>query len=507
MSEYLATPGPRPAPARHVQVAILGSGFSGLAIAAELKKVGIEDFVILERAATLGGTWRDNHYPGCACDVPAHLYSFSFAPRPDWSRSYAPQAEIRAYLERCADDLDLRRHILFEREIVTAAWDDAGAVWRVRARTGEELTAHALVMAIGALSNPAYPRLRGIERFRGAQFHSARWDHGYDLRGKRVAVIGTGASAIQFVPQIQPRVARLYLVQRTPPWVLPRPDRAFSSWERAAFRRVPGLRWLYRQAIYWSHEGRVLAFDHPALMRIVEQQGKRHIARSIRDPALRRLLTPRYQPGCKRILLSSDYYPALAQPNVEVIGDEIVEVSEHTIELAGKRAGTRAGTRVLEIDAILYGTGFTVHDYLGGMTITGPGGASLASRWADGAEAYLGTTIAGFPNLFVMTGPNTGLGHNSMLVMIEGQARYVREAICLLRDRGLASLEPRQGAQTAYNAWLARRHARTVWSSGCASWYLDARGKNTTLWPGFATAFRARTARLRLDDFELRPRR
>lgn len=499
MNQHGAASGPRLAPVRHVQVAILGSGFSGIAIAAELKTAGIDDFVVLERAATLGGTWRDNHYPGCACDVPSHLYSFSFAPKSDWSRSFASHAEIRAYLERCADGLDVRRHILFGREITSAAWDDARSRWRLRASTGEELTAHALVMAIGALSNPAYPSLRGIERFRGAQFHSARWDHGYDLRGKRVAVIGTGASAIQFVPQIQPRVARLYLLQRTPPWVLPKADRAFSSWERAAFRLVPGLRWVYRQSIYWRMEGSVLAFDHPALMRLVEHQSTRHIERSIRDPELRRLLTPRYQPGCKRILLSNDYYPALAQPNVEVIGDELVEVSEQAITLAGGRS--------LEIDAILYGTGFTVQDYLGGMTITGRDGAGLASRWEDGAEAYLGTTVAGFPNLFVMTGPNTGLGHNSMIVMIEGQARYVREAICLLRDRGLASLEPRRDVQTAYNAWLARRHARTVWSSGCTSWYLDARGKNTTLWPGFATAFRARMARLRLDDFELRPRR
>jgi cation diffusion facilitator CzcD-associated flavoprotein CzcO len=495
MKDYEAASGARLAPVRHVQVAILGSGFSGIAIAAELKTAGIDDFVLLERAATLGGTWRDNHYPGCACDVPSHLYSFSFAPKSDWSRSFASHAEIRAYLERCADELDVRRHILFGREITTAAWDDARSRWRLRASTGEELTAHGLVMAIGALSNPAYPRLRGIERFRGAQFHSARWDHGYDLRGKRVAVIGTGASAIQFVPQIQPRVARLHLLQRTPPWVLPKPDRAFSAPERAAFRLVPGLRWLYRQSLYWRMEGRLLAFDHPALMRVAESEAKRHIARSIRDPALRRLLTPRYRPGCKRILLSNDYYPALAQPNVEVIGEDIVEVSERAISLSGGR--------VLEIDAILYGTGFAVHDYLGGMTITGRDGASLASRWADGAEAYLGTTVAGFPNLFVMTGPNTGLGHNSMIVMIEGQARYVREAICLLRDRGLASLEPRRDVQAAYNAWLARRHARTVWSSGCASWYLDARGKNTTLWPGFATAFRARTARLRPGDFEL----
>ncbi|UQA57183.1 flavin-containing monooxygenase [Polyangium aurulentum] len=489
--------GRRGSAGRHVFVAIVGSGFSGLAVAAELKRAGIGDFVLLERASTLGGTWRDNHYPGCACDVPSHLYSFSFAPKHDWTRAFAPHDEIRAYLEQCADDLDLRRHILFDQQIVGATWDEGRALWRLRTRSGEELTANVLVMGIGALSNPAYPKLRGVERFRGAQFHSARWRHDYDLTGKRVAVIGTGASAIQFVPQIQPRVEKLYLIQRTPPWVLPKPDRAFSTWEKEAFRAVPGLRWLYRQSLYWRLEARVLAFvDHPALMRMVELEGKRHMARSIRDPKLRELLTPKYKPGCKRLLLSNDYYPALAQPNVEVLGDAVAEVSENAIELGSGRK--------LEVDAILYGTGFTVHDYLGGMRITGRDGVSLGDQWKDGAEAYLGTTVAGFPNLFMMTGPNTGLGHNSMIVMIEGQARLAGEAIGLLRDRNLASIEVRHEVQKDYNAWLQGRTAQAVWSSGCSSWYLDEAGKNTTLWPGFTAVFRARTARLRISDYELR---
>jgi cation diffusion facilitator CzcD-associated flavoprotein CzcO len=462
-------------------------------MAIELKRAGIDDFVILERAATLGGTWRDNHYPGCACDVPSHLYSFSFAPKHDWTRAFAPQEEIRAYLERCADEFDVRRHIRFNCEVVDAAWDEGQARWRVRARSGATVTASALVVGIGGLSNPAIPRLPGIERFRGVQFHSARWDHGADLRGKRVAVIGTGASAIQFVPQIQPVVDKLFLLQRTAPWILPKPDRAFAGWERAAFGAVPGLRWLYRHYIYARLEGRVLAFEHPALMRLVERQGRRHIERSIRDPALRDLLTPRYTPGCKRILLSNDYYPALAQPNVEVLGDEVAEV--------GERSVTLASGRTLEVDAILYGTGFAVHDYLGGMTVTGRDGVRLGDRWKQGAEAYLGTTIAGYPNLFTLTGPNTGLGHNSMVVMIEGQARYVRQALRLLHANPGAAIECRRERQDAFNAWLARRTATTVWASGCRSWYLDERGRNTVLWPGLATAFRARTLRLRLADY------
>jgi cation diffusion facilitator CzcD-associated flavoprotein CzcO len=491
--------GDRPAPVTPEPcfAVIVGSGFSGLAMAAELRRAGIDDFVILERADALGGTWRDNHYPGCACDVPSHLYSFSFAPKRDWSRAFAPQEEIRAYLERCADDLDLRRHLRLGREIVAASWDEARGLWTVRASSGESFAGRALILAVGALSNPAIPRLPGSHRFRGAQFHSARWDHSVDLRGKRVAVVGTGASAIQFVPAIQPLVSRLYLLQRSAAWVLPKPDRAYTAREKAAFALVPGLRWLHRQWIYARLEGRVIAFQHPALMRrIVSRECRRHMERSIGDPALRARLWPSYQPGCKRILLSNDFYPALAQPNVEVLADEIAEVDETRVTLAGGRS--------LEVDAILYGTGFAVHDYLGGMRITGRGGVRLADRWRAGAEAYLGTTIAGFPNLFTLMGPNTGLGHNSMVVMIEGQARYAMQALRLLHGGGVASIECRQERQDAFNAWLRRRNAATVWATGCRSWYLDERGRNTTLWPGLATAFRARTLGLRLSDYVVR---
>ncbi len=539
---------------RQVFAAIVGSGFSGLAAAIELKKAGIDDLVVLERASTLGGTWRENRYPGCACDVPSHLYSFSFAPN-DWTHAFAPQPEIRAYLERVADDFDVRRHILFERAVTAARWDGARAAWRLRLRacesigsrvpregiategkeeevlqlgkvagppttppsavrpseapreidsqapgTGEELLANVLVLAMGALSKPAIPRLRGIERFRGAQFHSARWDAAADLRGKRVAVIGTGASAIQFVPKIQPEVAKLHLFQRTAPWVLPIANRAYGRWERAALRAIPGLRRLYRQLIYWRLEGRVLAFvKYPALMSFVERQARRHIERSIRDPALRDLLAPRFRAGCKRLLLSNEYYPALAQPNVEVTGEPIEEVTAGGIVLAGGRT--------IDVDAIIYGTGFDVHDYLAGIDVIGPDGANLGARWkAEGAEAYLGTAVAGFPNLFTMTGPNTGLGHTSLVVMIEAQARYIREAVRVLRDRGgAASIAPRPEAQAAYNAWLRERTASAVWSSGCRSWYLDARGRNTTLWPGSTVGFRARTGRLRAEDHVVLP--
>lgn len=482
----------------HVHVAIIGSGVSGLAMAAELQDAGIDDFVMLERAESLGGTWRDNHYPGCACDIPSHLYSFSYAPKPDWSRAFAPQPEIRAYLEHVARARDLLGKIRFGQNVVEATWDDEATRWSLRTAAGDRLTATCVVSAIGGLSNPAYPAIAGRERFAGAQFHSARWDHAFDLRGKRVAVIGTGASAIQFVPQIQPLVARMFLCQRTPPWILPRPDRAYSRLEQRAFTWVPGLRWLYRQAMYWRFEGRLVAFTaFPKLMAMVERDCLRHMAHAIPDPALRERLTPKYHPGCKRILISNDFYPAVAQANVELVDAPIERIEEDGIVVDG---------RTIPVDAIIYGTGFTVHDYLGGMIVRGRDGERLDARWRGGAEAYLGTTIAGFPNLFMLMGPNTGLGHNSMIVMIEGQAHYAAQTIAMLGRRDLAAIEVRAEVEAAFNTWLQGRLGHTVWSSGCRSWYLDERGKNTTLWPTFATAFRLRTARPRARDYHLRPR-
>jgi cation diffusion facilitator CzcD-associated flavoprotein CzcO len=477
--------------------AIVGTGFSGVAAAAGLKRAGIDDLVLLERASSLGGTWRDNTYPGCACDIPSHLYSFSFLPEASWTRAFAPQHEIRAYLERCADALDLRRHVAFGRAVTSAAWEEARGRWVVRTGNGAELCPRVLVLATGALSNPALPHLPGAERFRGARFHSAAWDAACELRGKRVAVIGTGASAVQLVPRIQPLVERLHVFQRTPPWILPRGDRPFRGWERALFRHLPAARWLYRASIFWRLEGRVLAFTgYPGLMALVERQARRHMERSVADPALRALLTPSYRAGCKRILLSDDYYPALVQPNVEVVAEAVREADERGLVLESGR--------VLELDAIVYATGFAVHDHLGGLAVTGRDGATLRAAWREGgARAYLGTMVSGFPNLFLMTGPNTGLGHNSMVVMIEGQARWVSRAVRLLRDRALASVEPTPEAERAYADRVRRRNAGAVWSTGCRSWYLDEQGRNTTLWPGTAAAFRLRTARLRLRDLRL----
>jgi cation diffusion facilitator CzcD-associated flavoprotein CzcO len=482
---------------RDLFTVIVGTGFSGLAAAVELRKLGIEDFVLLERGESLGGTWRDNVYPGCACDVPSHLYSFSFAPKHDWTRSFAPQPEIRAYLERVADDFDLRRHMRFGMEVVSAAWDDTAARWTIRTRSGEELRAKTLVMGTGALSNPDVPSIPGMERFTGPSFHSARWNASADLAGKRVAVIGTGASAIQIVPAIQPRVAKLVVLQRTAPWVLPRLDRPYLGIEKWAMRWIPGVRALYRYTIYWQLESGVFAFvSQPALMKLVEWIGRLNIRIGIRDPALREKLRPPFKPGCKRLLLSDDYYPALAKPNVEVVTDPIAEIRERSIALSSGRE--------IEVDAIVFGTGFKVHDYLGGIEVTGHAGKSLSELYgATGAQAWLGTMIVGFPNLFIMMGPNTGLGHNSMIVMIEGQAHLAAQAFRLLRDGAARAVEPKPEVQAAFNEWIHRRSARTVWHSGCSSWYLDPKGRNVTLWPWLTVAFRRRTDRTRTAELAL----
>lgn len=485
----------RSAPRRaKFQIVILGTGFAGIGLAIQLKAAGITDFVLLERASAVGGTWRDNHYPGCACDVPSHLYSFSFEPNPRWSRAYSPQQEIREYLERCAAKHGLFEHIRFGQSAVRARWDEASHTWEVLTESGDTFTGNLLVSGIGALSNPAYPNIPGLDRFRGRQFHSANWDHAYPLAGKRVGVVGTGASAIQFVPQIQPVVRELTLFQRTPPWILPKPDRAFSALEQALFAHAPGLRFLYRQSIYWRAEARVLMFSKaPKLMGLAAALGRRHVRRAIRDPRLREAVTPRYLPGCKRILVSNDYYPALAQPNVEVVTDPLREVTETGVTLASGRE--------LPLDALIHGTGFAVQSFLGKLEVYGTGGRELGATWGKNAAAYRGTTVAGYPNLFTLLGPNTGLGHNSVVFMIEAQIRYVMRCLAHMKAAGLASVDVRPEVQAAYNRRLGETLAGTVWASGCESWYLNDEGKNTTIYPGFTFNFRRETATFRPEEY------
>jgi cation diffusion facilitator CzcD-associated flavoprotein CzcO len=481
-----------------VRVVIVGTGFSGLGMAIQLKKSGIDDFVVLEKAHDVGGTWRDNSYPGCACDIQSHMYSFSFEQNPNWTRSYPSQPEIWDYLRKVTDRYDLRRHIRFGQEMTGARWDEDAMTWSVTTKSGDVFTGRYLVSGVGALHIPNIPALPGIDRFQGPAFHSAAWDHGVDLRGKRVAVVGTGASAIQFVPQIAPQVAELHLFQRTPPWVMPKPDYPMPPWVRALFRFVPGAQRLYRDFLYWLLEVRAVGFNgHPRLLQAAEKIAKRHMAKHVKDPALRAKLTPDYRMGCKRVLVSNDYYPALNRSNVEVVTDGVAEVREHGVVASD---GTER-----EVDAIIFGTGFHVTDAFDHLDIIGRHGRNLGKEWAtEGMRTHLGITVSGFPNLFFLLGPNTGLGHNSVVFMIESQIRYVMDAINLVDANRAAAIEVRESVQDAFNAEIQRKLVRGVWTQGgCTSWYLDAKGVNRTIWPGFTWRYWLDTRTVRPADFEL----
>lgn len=479
-----------------VEVAIVGSGFSGLCMGIRLRQQGIENFVILEKDAVFGGTWRVNNYPGAACDVPSHLYSFSFAQNAAWSRKFPQQSELLRYTEKLVEDYDLLRYIRLDTALVAADFDEEKGYWLVRTSKGG-FSAKSLVIATGALSRPVIPHISGLENFQGRIFHSAQWQHDYDLAGKRVAVIGTGASAIQFVPEIVKKVAQLDLYQRTPPWVLPRPDRAISRFEQRLLHRVKPLQWLYRGLTYVLYEMRLVAFAKlPLLLHLIQPLARRHIRKQIpHDAGLRRKVTPDYALGCKRILLMNDYYPALARSNVAVLTDGIAEVRAHSV------VGRNGEERV--VDAIIFGTGFDVQHTLGAIEVRGRGGSLLSAAAAHGLEAYKGATLAGFPNYFMITGPNTGLGHNSMIYMIESGVNYVVRAIAMMRQQGLHSLEVKAQVQAEYNRVLQRRLHGTVWDSGCRSWYLTKDGKNNTLWPGFSFEYRQITRRFDAANYLL----
>ncbi|MFI6691734.1 flavin-containing monooxygenase [Streptomyces sp. NPDC050433] len=481
----------------HVRVAVIGTGFGGLGAAVRLRRDGITDFVVLERADSVGGAWRDNSYPGCACDVPSHLYSFSFAPNPDWPRSFSGQRHIRAYLEHVTDTFGLRPHLRLNHEVLMMRWIAEAAHWEIETSRGT-VTADVVVSATGPLSDPKVPDIPGLDAFPGKVFHSARWDHGYDLRGKRVAVVGTGASAIQIVPAVQPDVARLTLFQRTPPWVLPRADRAISGAERWLHRKVPATAAARRGLLWGLRELQVQAFTRrPDELALVERIAKANMARAIKDPALRAALTPSYRIGCKRILLSSEYYPALARPNVDVVASGLAEVRGSTV-VAADRAET-------EVDAIIFGTGFHVTDMPVAERVVGVDGITLAEAWKDGMASLRGATAAGFPNWMTVIGPNTGLGNSSMILIIEAQLSYLGDYLRTLGSLGAgAALTPTPAAVDAWNHRVQERMKRTVWNTGgCTSWYLDANGRNTTIWPGTTTEFRRATRAVDLREYDV----
>ncbi len=481
------------------QVIIIGTGFAGLGMAINLKKAGKEDFVIFEREADVGGTWFVNNYPGCACDVQSHLYSFSFAPNPEWSRMFSPQEEIWSYLRDCTDKFDIRSHIRFNSEVSSARYDEEAGIWTVTTADGDSATARVVVSAMGPLDRPMLPNIPGIDSFKGKAFHSQHWDHDYDLSGKKVAVIGTGASAIQFVPEIATQVDELKLFQRTPPWIMPKPDRDLSTLEHQLYKRLPAAQKAMRGAIYSLLESRVLAFVFtPRLMKMLRTVAVRHIHKHIKDPVLRAKVTPDYTIGCKRVLISNNYYPALARDNVDVITDGVAEVRANSVVTTDGVAHA--------VDAIIYGTGFHATEPLPRGVVFGKGGQDLLDAWADGIEAYKGCVVSGFPNLFIVPGPNTGLGHSSMVYMIESQIRYVMGALRTLDKRAAKSIDVRPEAQRAYNDDIQNRIQGTVWNTGgCQSWYINEDGKNVTLWPGFTFAFRQRTRHFDAGSYIIEP--
>ncbi|MBW7934644.1 MAG: NAD(P)/FAD-dependent oxidoreductase, partial [Gemmatimonadaceae bacterium] len=446
---------------RRARVLIVGSGFSGVAMAIALRKSGITEIVILERAATMGGTWRDNAYPGCACDVESVLYSLSFAPNPAWSRTFSPQAEIRSYLERVAIACGIVPLIRFGEEVTGAAWDESAKNWTVQSTTGV-WTADVVVLANGALSDPKLPSIAGLNEFAGPLFHTARWDASVALAGKRVAVVGTGASAVQVIPAIQPRVQHLTVFQRTPPWVMPRNDREVPGWQRRLFRTMPACQRALRMAQYLRHELLFLPFRHRWARRIAEGVIGLHLKRQVADPALRRALTPRYAIGCKRLLLSDDFYPAMTQPNVSLVTSPIVRVTTTGVV-------TEDGAEH-PADVLVLATGFRVTDWLLAPVICGRDGRTLADVWQGSPKAHLGTSVAGFPNLFTLMGPNTGLGHSSVLMMAEAQIAHVVALVAECARRGARAVEPTAEAQAQFVRWMDESLRTTVWNSGgCAS--------------------------------------
>ncbi|QLY32828.1 flavin-containing monooxygenase [Nocardia huaxiensis] len=472
-------------PARHSHIVIVGSGFSGLGMAIRLTQQGQRDFVVLERGNDVGGTWRDNTYPGAACDVPSHLYSYSFALNPNWSRSFSKQPEIQSYIQGVADKYGVRDKHIFGCDMTGARWNAERSVWEIDTNQGP-FTADYLISAVGALCEPNLPDIKGINTFEGEIFHSARWDHDSDLSGKRVAVIGTGASAIQIVPAIAKQVAHLDVYQRTAPWLLPRADRPYLGVEKFAFKNIPGFQALSRAAIYAARETQVVGLaKFPPAMLALEAVARAKLFAEIRDPELRRKVTPNFRIGCKRMLISNEYYPALDRENVDVVTDGIKEITANSVI-------TKDGVE-RPVDAIVVATGFHVTDSPAFETIAGRDGRTLAEVFDEsGQQGYKGSAIHNYPNMFFLLGPNVGLGHTSMVYMIESQINYIADAIDQIEAKGLKTVEVRKDVQDEFNTELQKKLQGTVWSTGgCASWYLDKHGNNTTLWPDFTFRFRS----------------
>jgi len=480
---------PRLRPDLDFDVVVIGAGFGGIGAGESLLRAGIDSFAIFEQAESVGGTWRDNTYPGCACDIPSHLYSLSFSLNPEWTRSYPAQPEIETYLERTATEFDLRPHLRFGREVSVLRWVSDDACWAVSFSDGAEVRAGSVIGATGPLRRPAMPKIAGIDSFDGEIFHSARWRHDIDLAGKNVGVIGTGASAVQFVPEIANVAGTITVFQRTPPWILPRDDRPSPQWRRTLYGRIPGLQRLHRWRIYLRQEMLSLAFIGRGriarhLADRIKVAGRELIDASISDPAEQLKLVPEFEPGCKRLLITNDWYPALARENVKVISDPIEAISP---------TGVVAGGATHEFDVLITATGFAATEFLAPLRIFGRNGEEITDHWRNGARTHMGMAISGFPNLYLLAGPNTGLGHNSIVFMIEAQLRYVRGALDELRRSGAVSLELDDSLESTAYEEMQRRLAKTVWTSGCGSWYRSADGRVDTMWPGTTIEYWWRT--------------
>jgi cation diffusion facilitator CzcD-associated flavoprotein CzcO len=480
------------------EVVIIGTGFSGIGIAVKLQQAGIHSFKLIERSDEVGGTWRDNTYPGCECDVQSHLYSFSFEPKTDWSKKYSTWSEIRDYIIGVTDKHNLRKKIQFNTALTGAEFNKESGTWLVKLSDGTSIKSRFVITAVGPLSNPAIPEISGKETFTGPIFHSANWEHNTNFKGKKVAVIGTGASAIQFVPHVAKDAEKLELFQRSAPWILPKPDRKIFSFEKALYKHLPGWRLAHRATLYWANEFTLIGFlrEKSFIRPIAEWMATRHIHHRIKDKELRKKLTPDFRFGCKRALLSNEYYPALAQDNVDVVDSGIDKITATGIvDKNGKEH---------KADVIIWGTGFKVDEPLLGIDITGIDGQDLNAVWKEnGFESYYGTTVSGFPNAFILAGPNTGIGHTSLVVMLEAQFNYIMDAIKKIKQQNIKYIDVKESVQSDFCQTMQDKMIGTAWTSGCNSWYLSDSGKNFTIWPDYTFNFIRETKRINLDEYQV----
>lgn len=482
-------------PSNKTKIAIIGAGFGGLAMAIRLLQSGIQDFIILEKANDVGGTWRENQYPGAACDVQSHMYSLSFAPKKDWSKRYAEAPEIFDYIQNLIRKFELKKHIQFNQEVISTTYNETNFNWQIDLKNGEKIEAQFVVFASGPLHVPQIPHIKGIEKFQGEVFHSAQWNHSYNLNDKNVASIGTGGSAIQYIPEIAEKVKNLYVLQRTAAWVIPRDERAYNALDKKLLGRFEWFRKLHRSRLYWSNESRVVPIVKPKIIKYGQKLAQAFIKYQVKNKTTVEKLTPDYILGCKRILISNKYYPTFNRTNVELITDAIQEITEKSIIF---KTGEER-----QIDCLIYGTGFITDPriYLKSFTCYGQNGLELKDAWKDGAESYYGISTKNFPNLFQLLGPNTILGHNSVIFMIESQVNYILQLIQLVDKTQTQALVIKTDIQDQFNQKVQQKLEGTVWQSGCVSWYQQDGGKNFSLWPTYTWKYWLETRKANPADY------